>query len=80
MFTMMSSRTDAGPESLSPFINGHIDDCLLKLMTFSENLLNSFFARLKQVMLLPSVSSSAWRFLTHFRRNSSRIIRITDER
>ena len=26
---MMSLRTDAGPESLPPFTNGRIDDCLL---------------------------------------------------
>ena len=26
---MMSLRTDAGPESLPPFINGRIDGCLL---------------------------------------------------
>ena len=29
MFKMMSLRTDAGPESLPPFTNGRIDDCLL---------------------------------------------------
>ena len=29
MFKMTSLRTDAGPESLPPFTNGHIDDCLL---------------------------------------------------
>ena len=29
MFKMMSLRTDAGPESLHPFTNGRIDDCLL---------------------------------------------------
>ena len=29
MFKMMSLCTDAEPESLPPFTNGHIDDCLL---------------------------------------------------
>ena len=29
MFKMMSLRMGAGPESLPPFKNGHIDDCLL---------------------------------------------------
>ena len=29
MFKMMSLRMDAGPESLPPFTNGCIDDCLL---------------------------------------------------
>ena len=29
IFKMMSLRTDAGPESLPPFTNGCIDDCLL---------------------------------------------------
>ena len=52
----------------------------MKSTALSGNLLNSFFARLKRVMQLASVSSCAWRFLTHFRRNSSRIIRTTDER
>ena len=28
MFKMMSLRRDAGPESLPPFTNGRIDDCL----------------------------------------------------
>ena len=28
---MMSLRTDAGPESLTPFTNGHIDDSLLRV-------------------------------------------------
>ena len=29
MFKMMSLRMDADPESLPPFTNGRIDDCLL---------------------------------------------------
>ena len=29
MFKMMSVHMDAGLESLLPFTNGHIDDCLL---------------------------------------------------
>ena len=93
---MMSLRTDAGPESLPPFTNGRIDNCLLHvrphldqalfqlirhiIITRSGNLLNSFFARLKRVMQLASVSSCAWNFLTHFRRTSSRIIRTAGER
>ena len=31
MFKMMSIRMDADPESLPPFTNGHIDDCLLHI-------------------------------------------------
>ena len=31
MFKMMLLRMDAGPESLPPFTNGSIDDCLLHI-------------------------------------------------
>ena len=31
MFKVMFLRTDTGPESLPPFINGRIDDCLLHI-------------------------------------------------
>ena len=31
MFKMMSLHMDAGPESLPPFTNGRIDDCLLHI-------------------------------------------------
>ena len=31
MFKMMFLRTDTGPESLPPFTNSHINDCLLHI-------------------------------------------------
>ena len=48
-----------------------------KIDGLSGNLLNNFITQLKRVMQLASVSSCAWCFLTHFRRNSSRINRTT---
>ena len=36
MFKMMSLRTDAGPESLPPFTNGRIDDCLLHVRPYLD--------------------------------------------
>ena len=52
----------------------------MKSTALSGNLLNSFFARLKRVMQLASVSFCAWRFLTHFRSNTYQIICTTDGR
>ena len=52
----------------------------MKSTALPGNLLNSCFARLKRMMQLASVSFCAWRFLTHFKCNSSWIIRTTDER
>ena len=39
MFKTMSLRTDAGPESLSPFTNGHINDCLLHVRPHLDQML-----------------------------------------
>ena len=36
---MMSLRTDAGPESLPPFTNGRIEDCLLHVRPHLEQTL-----------------------------------------
>ena len=39
MFKMMSLRTDAGHESLPPFNNGRIDDCLLHVRSHLDQTL-----------------------------------------
>ena len=39
MLKMMSLQTDAGPESLPPFTNGRIDDCLLHVRPHLEKTL-----------------------------------------
>jgi len=61
-------------------VNTFLSLMKMKSMALSGNLINIFFARLKRMMQLASVSSCAWRFLIHFRRNSSQVIRTTHER
>ena len=39
MFKMMSLHMDAGPESLPPFTNGRIDDCLLHIRRYLDQTL-----------------------------------------
>ena len=54
MFKMMSVHMNAGPESLLPFTNGHIDDSLLHIRPQLDQILFQLIHVLYGVMTMGS--------------------------